>query len=58
MLSFELINNDGRSRRGKLITPSGQVDTLTQVAAGQTVTVREGEGITARVPFSRGTERQ
>jgi hypothetical protein len=36
--------------------PSGQVDRLTNVAADQTITVREGSGITARRPYARRAE--
>jgi hypothetical protein len=32
--------------------PSGRVDSVTAVAAGHIVTIREGEGIVSRVPFS------
>ncbi len=34
--------------------PSGFVETLVNVAAGQIVTVREGAGIVTRTPFGRG----
>ena len=43
MLSFELINNDGRARRGKLITPSGQVNTPAFMPVG---TLGSVKGIT------------
>jgi hypothetical protein len=33
--------------------PSGQVDRLSSVAAGQTVIVTEGKGITASRPFGK-----
>jgi hypothetical protein len=33
--------------------PSGQVDKLSNVNAGQTITVQEGKGIIARQPFAR-----
>ena len=32
--------------------PSGQVDNLADVAAGQTITIQEGKGIVARRPYS------
>src|SRR5262249_2734376 len=33
--------------------PSGQVDKLANIAAGQTVTVEEGKGVTASRPYGR-----
>ncbi|MGO9127976.1 MAG: CRTAC1 family protein [Terriglobales bacterium] len=33
--------------------PSGQVDKLANVAAGQTITIQEGKGIVAQRPYSR-----
>ena len=37
--------------------PSGQVDKLSNVAAGQTVTVQEGTGITANRPYNKPAAR-
>jgi hypothetical protein len=34
--------------------PSGQIDQLTNVAAGQTLTVKEAGGIVAARPYSKG----
>jgi hypothetical protein len=33
--------------------PSGQTDTLTNVGAGQTITVTEGKGITSSRPYQK-----
>ena len=49
----------GLAKRDKVKTleirwPSGQVDTLTDVAANQFVTVKEGAGIVSRSPVSKG----
>jgi len=33
--------------------PSGQIDKLANVSAGQTVTIQEGKGIVARRPYSK-----
>jgi hypothetical protein len=35
--------------------PSGQIDKLANVAAGQTITIQEGEGIVAQRPYSQPT---
>jgi len=35
--------------------PSGQVDKLTNISAGQTITVEEGKGVIASSPYSRAT---
>jgi hypothetical protein len=37
--------------------PNGIVETITDVAAGQQVTVTEGKGLTARVPLATGSGR-
>ncbi len=33
--------------------PSGQVDKLSNIAAGQTVTIEEGKGVTKAQPYAR-----
>ena len=40
-----------RADRVEIRWPSGAIDTLTAVAAGQRITVTEGKGITARQPY-------
>jgi hypothetical protein len=42
-----------RLERVEIRWPNGGVETLTDVAAGQQVTVTEGRGVTGRVPFVR-----
>src|SRR5262249_6443586 len=54
--SSELILTFGLGKAGQadeieLRWPSGQVDKLLKVAAGQTITVREGAGIVQQRPF-------
>ena len=56
--SSELVLTFGLAQREKADSieirwPSGQVDRLSRVAAGQTVTATEGEGITASRPFGK-----
>jgi len=51
----ELVLTFGLGKQGKadaveIRWPSGQIDRLTSVSAGQTVTVTEGKGITKSVP--------
>ena len=54
--SSELVLTFGLGKAGQadeieLRWPSGQVDKLTKVAAGQTITVKEGSGIVQQRPF-------
>jgi hypothetical protein len=56
--SSELILTFGLAQRGKADTieihwPSGQVDHLSAVAAGQTITVTEGKGQTSSRPYAK-----
>jgi hypothetical protein len=46
-----------RADRLEIRWPSGTVETLTDLAAGQIVTVREGQGVVASVTFAAGTVR-
>jgi hypothetical protein len=41
-----------RAERIEITWPGGTIDTLTNVAAGQRITVTEGKGITARQPYA------
>jgi len=50
ILTFGL-GNAGQADEVELRWPSGQVDKLTKVAAGQTITVKEGAGIVQQRPF-------
>jgi hypothetical protein len=55
----ELVLTFGLGQREKADTieirwPNGQTDKLSNVAAGQTVTVKEGSGIVAAKPFRKG----
>ena len=50
LLTFGL-GKSGQADEIELRWPSGQVDKLTKVAAGQTITVKEGSGIVQQRPF-------
>lgn len=52
VLTFGLGQN-GRADKVEIHWPSGQVDRLASVAAGQTVTVKEGSGIIAARPYAK-----
>jgi enediyne biosynthesis protein E4 len=52
VLTFGLGQRE-KADRVEILWPSGQVDRLTNVAAGQTVVVTEGKGITAQRPYKK-----
>ncbi|MGC2230559.1 MAG: CRTAC1 family protein [Candidatus Acidiferrum sp.] len=52
VLTFGLGQRE-KADRVEILWPSGQVDRLTNVAAGQTVVVTEGKGITAQRPYEK-----
>jgi hypothetical protein len=52
VLTFGLGQRE-KADRVEILWPSGQVDRLTNVAAGQTVVVTEGQGITANRPYAK-----
>jgi hypothetical protein len=43
-----------RVDRLEVTWPGGRTDVLTNIAANQNITIREGEGIVARAPFAQG----
>jgi hypothetical protein len=53
-LTFGL-GDERRATQVEVVFPSGRRQFLTNVAAGQTITVAEGRGIVASRPFARGT---
>ncbi|MGB2670816.1 MAG: CRTAC1 family protein [Candidatus Acidiferrum sp.] len=52
VLTFGLGQHE-KADRVEIVWPSGQVDRLSNVAAGQTVVVSEGQGITAKRPYAK-----
>ncbi|MGB6882955.1 MAG: CRTAC1 family protein [Candidatus Acidiferrum sp.] len=52
VLTFGLGQRE-KADRVEIVWPSGQVDRLSNVAAGQTVVVSEGQGITAKRPYAK-----
>jgi hypothetical protein len=50
VLTFGLARHD-KADAIELRWPSGQVDMLSNIAAGQTITVTEGKGVTASRQF-------
>jgi hypothetical protein len=46
------LGSAARLERVEIRWPGGAVETLTDIAAGQQVTVTEGKGVTVRVPFA------
>ena len=52
VLTFGL-GQQAKAERVEILWPSGQVDHLTNVAAGQTIFVTEGKGITANRPYEK-----
>jgi enediyne biosynthesis protein E4 len=52
VLTFGLAHNE-KADTIEIRWPSGQIDGLSNAAAGQTVTVTEGKGITASRPFRK-----
>lgn len=55
VLTFGL-GNSGTSESVEIAWPSGRTDALSNVAAGQTITVEEGKGITSTRPYSKRFE--
>jgi hypothetical protein len=47
------LGRSARAGRLEIVWPSGRVEVLEGLAAGQIVTIREGEGIVAATPFRR-----
>jgi hypothetical protein len=54
VLTFGLARQD-KANKIEIRWPSGQIDRLSNVAAGQTITVTEGKGITASRPFAKNS---
>jgi hypothetical protein len=52
VLTFGLARQD-KANKIEIRWPSGQIDRLSNVAAGQTITVTEGKGITASRPYEK-----
>jgi hypothetical protein len=52
VLTFGLARQD-KANKIEIRWPSGQIDWLSNVAAGQTITVTEGKGITASRPYEK-----
>ena len=58
LAASELVLTFGLAQQSKVDAieirwPSGQIDKLTNVSAGQTVTVTEGRGVTKSIPYSK-----
>jgi hypothetical protein len=54
VLTFGLAQHD-KAESVEIAWPSGQVDRLTNVAAGETIVVTEGKGVTASRPYGKNS---
>ena len=52
VLTFGLAQHE-KAESVEIVWPSGQMDRLTNVAAGQTIVATEGKGVTANRPYGK-----
>jgi enediyne biosynthesis protein E4 len=52
VLTFGLAQNE-RANAIEIRWPNGQIDRLSNITAGQTITVTESKGVTASRPFAK-----